>query len=219
MYNALTRVQNTFGLFTTTAFVVALLVALTDFGALRAPSGEIIPSEIKVCVSPLLPFSPSPPLPPSVPRTPLPSPTSHQLTHPSARGRPHHYSPRKEEHASIRFSLDADLSSLFTWNTKNLFVYVTAEWPDADAPDGTPTNSAVIWDSIITAPSADHLANVGPATMKKLLRSAEGKSIDPSRCVSPSFLPSPSPPHPFSPRCRLPQSSTHRNNNHPKEPS
>ncbi|MBE3044966.1 hypothetical protein IMZ48_20890, partial [Candidatus Bathyarchaeota archaeon] len=68
MYNALTRVQNTFGLFTTTAFVVALLVALTDFGALRAPSGEIIPSEIKVCVSPLL----SPPLPsPSLPPFPL----------------------------------------------------------------------------------------------------------------------------------------------------
>lgn len=98
-------------------------------------------------------------------------------------GRPHYYSSKKEEHASIRFTLDADLSSLFTWNTKQLFVYVTAEWPDADSPDGVPTNSAVIWDSIITSPSADHLSNLGPATLKKLKKSAEGKSIDPSRYV------------------------------------
>ncbi|KAJ4147991.1 hypothetical protein LMH87_002481 [Akanthomyces muscarius] len=93
------------------------------------------------------------------------------------KGRPHYYSTRKEEYAVIRFSLDADLSSLFTWNTKNLFVYVTADWP---GPDNT-TNSAVIWDSIITNPSADHLLNIGPATLKKLRKSSAGKSIDPNR--------------------------------------
>ena len=54
MHNALTRVQNTFGLFTTTAFVVALFIALTDFVAPRAPSAEIIPSTIQVCVPPSL---------------------------------------------------------------------------------------------------------------------------------------------------------------------
>ncbi|CAI4213765.1 unnamed protein product [Parascedosporium putredinis] len=91
---------------------------------------------------------------------------------------------QKEEYASIKFSLDADLSSLFTWNTKQLFVYVTAEWPDLSAGAGAnATNSAVIWDSIITSPSSDHLANVGPATMKKLKKSAAGKSIDPSRGI------------------------------------
>ncbi|KAK3196126.1 hypothetical protein K4F52_000994 [Lecanicillium sp. MT-2017a] len=93
------------------------------------------------------------------------------------KGRPHYYSSKKEEYAVIRFSLEADLSSLFTWNTKNLFVYVTADWPGAD----NTTNSAVIWDSIITNPSADHLLNIGPTTLKKLRRSSEGKSIDPSR--------------------------------------
>ncbi|KEZ39958.1 putative signal peptidase subunit protein [Scedosporium apiospermum] len=97
------------------------------------------------------------------------------------KGRVHYYSPKKEEYASIKFSLDADLSSLITWNTKQLFVYVTAEWPDS--PGSNATNSAVIWDSIITSPSSDHLANVGPATMKKLRRSAAGKSIDPSRGI------------------------------------
>lgn len=98
----------------------------------------------------------------------------------SVKGRPHYYSTRKEEYAVIRFSLDADLSSLFTWNTKNLFVYVTADWP---GPDNT-TNSAVIWDSIITNPSADHLLNIGPATLKKLRKSSAGKSIDPNRYVN-----------------------------------
>jgi signal peptidase complex subunit 3 len=81
----------------------------------------------------------------------------------------------------IRFSLEADLSSLFTWNTKEVFVYVTAEWPTAGK--NNQTNKAVIWDSIITAPSSDHLANIGPATLKKLRKSAKGKPIDPSRCV------------------------------------
>ncbi|KAG5924049.1 hypothetical protein E4U42_004763 [Claviceps africana] len=94
------------------------------------------------------------------------------------KGRPHYYSSKKEEYAIIKFSLDADLSSLFTWNTKQLFVYVTADWPSAS---GNATNSAVIWDSIITSPSADHLQNIGPVAMKKLLRSAAGKAIDPSR--------------------------------------
>lgn len=100
------------------------------------------------------------------------------------KGRPHYYSTKKEEYAIIKFSLDADLSSLFTWNTKELFVYVTAEW--AGAPGSGPaaenqTNSAVIWDSIITAPSSDHLANIGPATRKKLIKSAAGRPIDPAR--------------------------------------
>jgi len=102
------------------------------------------------------------------------------------RGRPHYYSSKKEEYAIIKFSLDADLSTLFTWNTKQLFVYITAEWPSTTSYGATitsnaTTNQAVIWDSIITSPSADHLSNLGPVSMKKLRRSAQGKSIDPSR--------------------------------------
>ncbi|KAG6040330.1 hypothetical protein E4U41_000887 [Claviceps citrina] len=97
------------------------------------------------------------------------------------KGRPHYYSSKKEEYAIIKFSLDADLSSLFTWNTKQLFVYVTAEWPAARGANAT--NSAVIWDSIITSPTADHLQNIGPVAMKKLIRSAGGKAVDPSRGI------------------------------------
>ncbi len=58
-------------------------------------------------------------------------------------------------------------------------VYVTAEW--GGDSNGTAANQAVVWDSIITAPSADHLSNISPTALKKLKRSAQGKSIDPSR--------------------------------------
>jgi hypothetical protein len=154
MYNSLTRVQNVFGFFTTVAFVVAGLIAATDLLAPRTPSAGIKPTNVQV-----------------------------------VKGRPHYYSTKKEEYAIIKFSLDADLSSLFTWNTKQLFVYVTAEWPIAPVGGGggkavNQTNKAVIWDTIITSPSSDHLANIGPATMKKLLKSAGGKSVDPNRYVT-----------------------------------
>lgn len=117
------------------------------------------------------------------PRTPSGTirPTNTQVV----KGRPHYYSTKREEYAIIKFSLDADLSSLFTWNTKQVFVYVTAEWPAAAAAAGSEnanvTNQAVIWDQIITSPSSDHLANIGPATLRKLKKSAAGKPIDPSR--------------------------------------
>ncbi|KUI71512.1 Microsomal signal peptidase subunit 3 [Cytospora mali] len=96
-------------------------------------------------------------------------------------GRPHYYSATKEEYAVIKFSLDADLSSLFNWNTKQVFVYVTAEWPAGGGDGNNATDQAVIWDQIITSPSADHLAKVGPASLRKLKKSAAGKAIDPSR--------------------------------------
>ncbi|KAG9234676.1 microsomal signal peptidase-like protein subunit [Amylocarpus encephaloides] len=94
-------------------------------------------------------------------------------------GRANYYAKKKEEFANIRFSMSADLSSLFTWNTKQVFVYVSASWPNSTSSE--PSNEAVIWDTIITNPSADHLQNIGPAAMKKLKRSAKGKPIDPSR--------------------------------------
>ncbi|KAL0943800.1 signal peptidase subunit family protein [Colletotrichum truncatum] len=151
MYNTLTRGQNVFGFFTTVAFVVAALIAATDLVTPRAPSV----GEIKT--------------------------TNVQVI----KGRPHYYSTKKEEYAIIKFSLDADLSDLFTWNTKQVFVYVTAEWPDNSKKNTVPgvnaTNQAVIWDQIITSPSADHLSNIGPAALRKLKKSAEGKSIDPNR--------------------------------------
>ncbi|KAK4467041.1 signal peptidase subunit-domain-containing protein [Cladorrhinum samala] len=145
MYSSVVRLQNTFGFFTTVAFVVASLVSLSDFLSARTPTVDLLKT------------------------------TSLQVV----KGRPHYYSSKKEEYAIIKFSLDADLSSLFTWNTKQVFVYVTAEWPSLGSQNNT--NQAVIWDKIITAPSSDHLANIGPIERKRLKKSAGGKPIDPSR--------------------------------------
>ncbi|KAI2623345.1 signal peptidase subunit-domain-containing protein [Hypoxylon sp. NC1633] len=119
----------------------------------------------------------------TAPRTP--AATVKATTVQVVKGRPHYYSTKKEEYAIIRFSLDADLSTLFTWNTKQLFVYVTAEWPvpPAGADSMNQTNRAVIWDAIITSPSADHLGNLGPAALRKLRKSAAGRAVDPSRGI------------------------------------
>lgn len=132
MHNTLTRLQNTFGFFTTLAFVLAASISVLT----------------------LLPY---PPLPTS--------------SHPSAsisvrnvqvvKGRPHYYSAKKEEYAHIKFDLDADLSGLFTWNTKQVFVYVVVRYP---GPGGLGAggglgevgemSESVIWDSIISAPAS-----------------------------------------------------------------
>ncbi|KAI9726084.1 MAG: hypothetical protein M1828_002092 [Chrysothrix sp. TS-e1954] len=45
------------------------------------------------------------------------------------KGRPHIYTSRKEEYAHVKFDLDVDLSDLFGWNTKQVFLYVTASYP------------------------------------------------------------------------------------------
>jgi hypothetical protein len=65
------------------------------------------------------------------------------------KGRPHYYASKREEYAQIRFDLDADLTSLFTWNTKQVFIYVTANYP-ANSNGGV--SEAVIWDTIIQSP-------------------------------------------------------------------
>jgi len=156
MHSTLVRLQNVFGFFTTVTFAVGALIAASDLFHPRTPSGSIEVGNLQV-----------------------------------ARGRPHYYSNKKEEYASIKFNLDADLSSLFTWNTKQIFVYVSASWPsnttgahgDVDVEKGEiiRDNEAVIWDTIITSPSADTFQDLGPTAMKKLIRSAKGRALVPER--------------------------------------
>ncbi|KAL8870398.1 MAG: hypothetical protein Q9174_003551 [Haloplaca sp. 1 TL-2023] len=67
------------------------------------------------------------------------------------KGRPNYHSTKKEEYAHIRFDLDADLTSLFNWNTKQLFVWLTATYPPR-TPTEAPSQ-AVIWDAIINSES------------------------------------------------------------------
>ncbi|KAL2863307.1 signal peptidase complex subunit SPC3 [Aspergillus lucknowensis] len=74
------------------------------------------------------------------------------------KGRPHYYSTKKEEYAQMRFDLDADLSPLFNWNTKQLFVYVYATYSSAanDKSSTAPLTQSVIWDTIIEAPESPY---------------------------------------------------------------
>lgn len=47
-----------------------------------------------------------------------------------------------------------DLTPLFNWNTKQLFVYVVASYPSSSSANET--SQAVIWDTIIPAPESPY---------------------------------------------------------------
>ncbi|KAM9905294.1 hypothetical protein OXX79_002243 [Metschnikowia pulcherrima] len=52
-----------------------------------------------------------------------------------------------KENAKLQFDLAADLTPLFNWNTKQVFVYLTAEYDGAN----TAMNKVTFWDKIITS--------------------------------------------------------------------
>ncbi|PSN74446.1 signal peptidase 22 kDa subunit [Corynespora cassiicola Philippines] len=117
MHSTLVRAQNVFGFFTTVAFSVAAIIALSTFIHPQAPSASVQLRNVQV-----------------------------------VRGRPHYYSYKKEEYAHIKFDLDADLTSLFNWNTKQVFLYLKAIYPSTK-PD-EPASEAIIWDAILGSESA-----------------------------------------------------------------
>ncbi|TFK54562.1 signal peptidase [Heliocybe sulcata] len=51
----------------------------------------------------------------------------------------------KQEFAFVNFNISADLTPLFHWNTKQLFLYLQAEYVDSKGVQ----NDVVIWDSIV----------------------------------------------------------------------
>lgn len=59
----------------------------------------------------------------------------------------------KQDQAALALSLDADLRSAFSWNTKQLFVYVQAEYVTAD----NKVNQVVLWDRIVQRKKDAHL--------------------------------------------------------------
>ncbi|GAD96852.1 microsomal signal peptidase subunit (gp23), putative [Paecilomyces variotii No. 5] len=100
------------------------------------------------------------------------------------RGRPHYYSSKKEEYARISFDLDADLSPLFNWNTKQLFVYVLASYSSSDASPSSSltTSESIIWDKIIPAPESPY----SPSVLKERFFPAKSTSKSKSRRQSSS---------------------------------
>eukprot|EP00741_Cyanophora_paradoxa_P016356 tig00020912_g15792.t1 len=59
---------------------------------------------------------------------------------------PHSHSQQSNDQAVLIFNVSADLSSLFNWNVKQLFIYITAEY----STETHPSNQVVLWDRIIT---------------------------------------------------------------------
>lgn len=53
----------------------------------------------------------------------------------------------------LKANCDPDLSSLFGWNTKQIFVWIQASYP-SDSPATIPPSQAVIWDAVIPAINA-----------------------------------------------------------------
>ncbi|KAF9582044.1 hypothetical protein BGW38_000735 [Lunasporangiospora selenospora] len=75
------------------------------------------------------------------------------------------YRTRNNEFANTVMQIDADLSSLFHWNTKQLFVYAVAEY----STPSHPKNQIVLWDSIITRKARAKLSKKGLSNKYSLI--------------------------------------------------
>ncbi|QLL31813.1 hypothetical protein HG536_0B06810 [Torulaspora globosa] len=63
---------------------------------------------------------------------------------------------KPKQNSKLAFDLDADLGRLFNWNTKQVFLYLTAEYNGSERPE---TKSEVTyWDKIITSKADAHLS-------------------------------------------------------------
>ncbi|OLY80822.1 Signal peptidase complex subunit 3 [Smittium mucronatum] len=73
----------------------------------------------------------------------------------SKSGIPDYYdsSSKNAQHARVKFSISADMTHLFNWNTKQLFCYLLIEYENSDdTRKKTFDNKVILWDRIITSP-------------------------------------------------------------------
>jgi len=61
------------------------------------------------------------------------------------KGQSEHFRDKKQEFAFYKFDYEADLTPLFDWNTKQLFLYLSAEYINAQGVK----NDIVLWDRIV----------------------------------------------------------------------
>ncbi|KAK7204031.1 signal peptidase 22kDa subunit [Myxozyma melibiosi] len=91
---------------------------------------------------------------------------------------PYGYNYKRQEYASMTFDLDADLSPLFNWNTKQLFVYLAATYPGKQY-----ANKVVFWDSIITS-KEDAIISLRNTTANYQIYDVTGKFSERTATVS-----------------------------------
>ena len=58
-----------------------------------------------------------------------------------------YHTQKRGQTAELRFDLDMELSTLFNWNVKQLFVWVSAEYPTK----GYRSNRVTVWDTVVDA--------------------------------------------------------------------
>ncbi|KAK2460894.1 hypothetical protein APHAL10511_007364 [Amanita phalloides] len=98
--------------------------------------------------------------------------TSLKVYHASAR----RYQNKKQELAFVNFNITADLSSLFHWNTKQLFVYLQAEYDNTQGDK----NAIVIWDRIIRRKEDAYINFAGKNKYKLRDLSSSFKNVPPA---------------------------------------
>ncbi|QPG73238.1 hypothetical protein FOA43_000545 [Brettanomyces nanus] len=131
MFTIAQRAQDVTGLMTTTMFVMAIVVSVISFIQLNVEGYQSIPGELVV-----------------------------RGTHNSVRYSRNYggKSGRGKENVKLRFDLNADLTPLFNWNTKQVFVYLVGEYDGPDNAEGIKNleehSKVVFWDHII--PDANH---------------------------------------------------------------
>eukprot|EP00039_Didymoeca_costata_P005680 m.83595 g.83595 ORF g.83595 m.83595 type:complete len:178 (+) comp12929_c0_seq3:135-668(+) len=64
-----------------------------------------------------------------------------------------HLHGRKSDKADLSFDISVDMSSLYNWNVKELFLYIVAEY----ATDDNELNQIVLWDHIMERHKGDGL--------------------------------------------------------------
>ncbi|KAJ3891905.1 signal peptidase subunit [Lentinula edodes] len=79
---------------------------------------------------------------------------------------------RKQEMGFLNFNMTADLTPLFTWNTKQLFLSLEAEYENAQGVN----NTIVLWDRIVRRPE-DARVNVVGAKNKYAFKEIGGKGF------------------------------------------
>lgn len=169
MHSVLVRIQNVFGFFTTVAFSVAAVIALSSFIHPQNPSSSISVSNVQVVKGRPHYYSYKKEEYAHIKFDLETGMSSHSL--PSAHGR--HPTDicvcRSRAEGLIQLTLHSptDLSSLFNWNTKQVFLYIKAVYPSSKR--GEPESEAIIWDAILPGAAAPWNQNhyIHPTPKKK----------------------------------------------------
>jgi signal peptidase complex subunit 3 len=136
MHSALVRVQNVFGFFTTVAFTVAAVIALSSFIQPQSPSAKIQLRNVQVVKG----------------RTHWQAQKREEYAHIKFDLDTGTLSILYLPYKFVSLISVSDLNTLFNWNTKQVFLYLKAVYPSTKPSE--PASEAIIWDAVLASSSA-----------------------------------------------------------------